>query len=266
MKISRIIPIAIVAAMTALSCSETDYMTFDTANNGVYFTKDTINYSFSVTPIEVKTYTYKVPFRIMGPTSGEQRTVKFRVDPQLTTAKEGVQYNLGQAVVLPDSINGYIPVEILRDGLEGTYATGYTKYKLHLILEENEFFQPTLDTASQHRILTFDNAIEQPEWLSAHGEKVWDVSTLGVWHPYKFIKMVEYFHALADILPETYKKMVEAYGENLENIPYGDPYVYRTIFKKYIYSPMYEFFSNPANHDMIVEAYPDFPFDFPSAY
>ena len=161
-----------VAAMTAVSCSETDYMTFDTANNGVYFTKDTLNYSFSVTPIEVKTYTYKVPFRIMGPTSGEQRTVKFRVDPQLTTAKEGVQYNLGQAVVLPDSINGYIPVEILRDGLEGTYATGYTKYKLHLILEENEFFQPTLDTASQHRILTFDNAIEQPEWLSAHGEKV----------------------------------------------------------------------------------------------
>ena len=135
MKISRIIPIAMVAAMTAVSCSETDYMTFDTANNGVYFTKDTLNYSFSVTPIEVKTYTYKVPFRIMGPTSGEQRTVKFRVDPQLTTAKEGVQYNLGQAVVLPDSINGYIPVEILRDGLEGTYATGYTKYKLHLILE-----------------------------------------------------------------------------------------------------------------------------------
>lgn len=266
MKISRIIPIAMVAVMTAVSCSETDYMTFDTANNGVYFTKDTLNYSFSVTPIEVKTYTYKVPFRIMGPTSGEQRTVKFRVDPQLTTAKEGVQYNLGQAVVLPDSINGYIPVEILRDGLEGTYATGYTKYKLHLILEENEFFQPTLDTASQHRILTFDNAIEQPEWLSAHGEKVWDVSTLGVWHPYKFIKMVEYFHALADILPETYKKMVEAYGENLENIPYGDPYVYRTIFKKYIYAPMYEFFSNSANHDMIVEAYPDFPFDFPSPY
>ena len=65
---------------------------------------------------------------------------------------------------------------------------------------------------------------------------------------------------------ETYKKMAEAYGENLEHIPYGDPYVYRTIFKKYIYAPMYDFFSDPANHDMIVEAYPDFPFDFPNPY
>ena len=29
---------------------------------------------------------------------------------------------------------------------------------------------------------------------------------------------------------------------------------------------MYDFFSDPANHDMIVEAYPDFPFDFPNPY
>lgn len=254
---------AAVAGLSAMSCSETDYMTFDTANNGVYFTKDTLTYSFSVTPIEVKTYTYNVPFRIMGPTSSQQRTVKYSIDESLTTAKAGVQYNIGEAIVMSDSINGYIPVEILRDGLEGTYATGYTRYTLVLRLQENENFKPTLDSESQCRTLTFDNAIEQPEWYNAHGDKVWSVTTLGVWHPYKFIKMVEYFHAIADILPETYKKMVEAYGENLEHIPYGDPYVYGTIFKKYIYQPMYDFFNDPANHDMIVAAYPDFPFDFP---
>jgi hypothetical protein len=78
--------------------------------------------------------------------------------------------------------------------------------------------------------------------------------------------MVEYFHAIADVLPETYKKIVAAYGENLESIPYGDPYEYRTIFKKYIYLPMYNFFNDPANYDMIIENYPDFPFDFPNPY
>ncbi|MDD6896040.1 MAG: DUF4843 domain-containing protein [Prevotellaceae bacterium] len=263
MKKLKIFAMAAVAGLSVMSCSETDYMTFDTANNGVYFTKDTLTYSFSVTPIEVKTYTYNVPFRIMGPTSSQQRTVKYSIDESLTTAKAGVQYNIGEAIVMPDSINGYIPVEILRDGLEGTYATGYTRYTLVLRLQENENFKPTLDSESQCRTLTFDNAIEQPEWYNAHGDKVWSVTTLGVWHPYKFIKMVEYFHAIADILPETYKKMVEAYGENLEHIPYGDPYVYGTIFKKYIYQPMYDFFNDPANHDMIVAAYPDFPFDFP---
>ena len=258
--------IALATATIAISCSETDYMTFDSADSGVYFTKDTLNYSFGVTPIEVKTYTYNVPFRIMGPTSKDKRTVKFSVDPKRTTAVAGKQYNIGDAVVLPDSINGYIPVEILRDGLEGTYSTGYTKYTLVLALEENNFFKPTLDSARQWRTLTFDNAIEQPEWYNAHGDKVWNTSQLGVWHPYKFIKMVEYFHAIGEILPETYRKMVEAYGENLEHIPYGDPYVYATIFKKYIYQPMYTFFNDPANHDMITDAYPDFPFDFPNPY
>ena len=248
MKKIKTIAMTALAAVAMMSCSETDYMTFDTANNGVYFTKDTLTYSFSVTPIEVKTYLYKVPFRIMGPTSKEPRTVKFAIDEAKSTAKVGVQYNIGEAVVQPDSINGYIPVEILREGLEGTYATGYTKYVLQLMLVENEYFKPTLDSASQCRTLTFDNAIEQPEWLSAHGDKVWDQSTLGVWHPLKFIKMVE------------------AYGENLEHIPYGDPYVYRTIFKKYIYEPMYDYFNDPANRDMILDAYPDFPFDFPNPY
>ena len=265
MKIKNL-TIAIVTAAAAISCSETDYMTFDASQSGVYFTRDTLEYSFSVTPIEVKTYNYKVPFRIMGPTSKEQRTVKFIIDPTLTTAKAGVQYNIGEAIVMPDSINGYIPVEILRDGLEGNYTDGYVKYKLQLTLAENELFKPTLDSASQTRTLTFDNAIEQPEWYNAHGDKVWNKSQLGVWHPYKFIKMVEYFHAIEDIQPETYKKMVAAYGENLEHIPYGDPYVYATIFKKYIYQPMYEFFNDPANRDDILAAYPDFPFDFPNPY
>jgi hypothetical protein len=60
--------------------------------------------------------------------------------------------------------------------------------------------------------------------------------------------------------------MVAAYGENLESIPYGDVYLYRTIFKKYVYLPMYEFFNDPANREMILANYPDFPFDFPNPY
>ena len=131
-----------VTVMTAVSCSETDYMTFDTARNGIYFTKDTLNYSFSVTPIEIKTHTYKIPFRIMGSTSSQPRTVAYTVVAEKTTAKQGVQYNIGEAVVEPDSINGYIPVEILRNGLEGTYATGYTRYTLHIELKSNDNFVP----------------------------------------------------------------------------------------------------------------------------
>ena len=48
--------IALATAAAAISCSETDYMTFDSADSGVYFTKDTLPYSFSDTPIAIHTH------------------------------------------------------------------------------------------------------------------------------------------------------------------------------------------------------------------
>jgi hypothetical protein len=241
-------------------------MTYDTSNNGIYFLEDTLQYSFSVTPIEQRTHVVEIPIRVMGGISDVARNVNFEVIADTTTAEEGVQYRIREAVILPDSINGVIPVEILRDGLKGSNAEGYVRYRLGLRLLPNENFVPTLNVSNQKFVLNFDNSVEQPNWLSADGEKVWIERELGKWHPLKLIKMVEYFHALEDILPETYEKMVTAYGENLEHIPFGDPNLYRTIFRKYIYKPMYEYFSDPVNRDVILAEFPDFPFDFPNPF
>ncbi len=265
-KIINTILLSVSTMILCVGCEDTDYMTFDITKSGVYFTKDTLNYSFSVTPIEITSYDFKIPVRIMGTTSEKSRPIPYRINPDSTTAVEGMHYNIKSAEILPDSIDGYIEVEILRNNLEGDYKTGYTKYKLCIELVTNDYFTPTLDSARQVRILRFDNAIEQPAWYSAQGEKVWNTNYLGEWHPYKFIKMVEYFHAIENIHPETYKNMVQLYGENLEHIEYGNPWQYRTIFTKYIYQPMFEFFDNPANYNMIYEEYNDFPFDFPDPY
>lgn len=250
-------------ALAFVACDSDNYLKFDADYAGIYFTTDSTEYSFSVTPIDVREYTLKIPVQIMGVPVDEVRTVSYELVEEYCSATENVQYVLGEAVVAPDSITGYIPVRILRDGLAGSYAEGYEKYTLCLRLVAGEDFIPTLDSLSQVHRIKFDNAVEQPAWYNAHGEKVWSLSALGVWHPYKFVKMVEYFHAIEGIQPETYKKMVKLYGENLEHIEYGDPYQYRTIFKKYIYLPMYEHFNDPANREMILNEYPDFPFDFP---
>ena len=256
----------VIFALGFTACEDEDYMKFDTAYTGIYITSDSSQYSFSVTPIEVREYTLKVPVQIMGAPSKVSRSIGFELVTDQCKAIEGVQYEIDEAVILPDSITGYIPIRILRDGLQGDYANGYERYQLTLRLVKNEHFTPTLDSLSQVHQSKFDNAVEQPAWYNAHGEKVWSLSSLGVWHPYKFIKMVEYFHAIEAIQPETYKKMVKLYGENLEHIEYGDPYQYRTIFKKYIYQPMYEHFNDPANREMILDEYPDFPFDFPDPF
>jgi len=247
------------------SCSETDYMTYDVSRQGVYFTKDTLKYSFGVTPDEQRTYTYKYMVRIMAGTSTEQRTFAYEVMADSTTAVEGVQYQLGAGVIPADSIDGYIPVTLLRDGLEGNYTDGYKQYKLGLRLKDGGGFAPVLSAKQQQRVLTFDNAVEIP-WTDYKGDPVWYVERYGVWHPLKLIKMVEYFHKMADIQPDTYKKMVELYGENLENVEYGDLWVYQTTVDKYICRPCYEYFSDPANREGILARYPDFPFDFPDPY
>ena len=265
--IKRAVWAAVLPAVALLvSCDDENYMRFDLDNSGIYFTKDTLNYSFSVTPVEVKTYTYNIPVKVMGSISGVERPIDYYIDPDSTFADEGVHYTIGKACIMPDSIVGYIPVTIYRDKLEGTYATGYTRYKLCVRLAQNDWFTPTLDSLHQVRVFRFDNSVDQPAWYNAHGEKVWQTKYLGEWHPLKFIKMVEYFHAVKNVQPETYKKMVQLYGENLEHIELGDPYQYRTVFKKYVYAPMYEYFSNPDNREYILSEFPDFPFDFPDPF
>lgn len=262
---NTVLPVAMFVALLLTSCNE-HYLKYDTSHNGVYFTKDTLNYSFGVMPVEYKAHTYNIPVAIMGTVSKEKRQISYEILPDSTTAVNGVHYTIGEACVMPDSIVGYIPVTMYRNTLEGDHKKGYTRYKLALQLVENNSFTPTLDAAHQVRIFRFDNVVEQPEWLNSAGEKVWSLETLGKWHPLKLIKMVEYYHAIDTIQPETYKKMVVLYGENLEHIKGGYPIDYKTTFDKYIYAPMYEYFADPANRDEIISEYPQFPFDFPNPY
>lgn len=259
--------LAMIAAMTlATSCLQPDYLTYDKEYAGLYFANDTLRYSFSVTPTEVRSKEYLIPVEMVGCLSDKDRALPYIIVADSTTATEGVQYSMGNAIVGADSIRGYIPVTIYRDALEGNYHDGYVRYRLELRLIEEGGFTPTMSPKQQVCVLFFDNAVDQPNWFDYRGDKVWSVSTFGIWHPLKLIKMVEYFHAFAEIQPETYRKMVELYGDNLEHVPFGDFYQYRTIMNKYVFDPMYKYFANPDNRDEIVALYPDFPFDFPDPY
>lgn len=254
------------------SCQDENYLKYDKSYSGVYFTKDTLKYSFSVTPVEIKSYEYRIPIKTMGvPSKTESREVAFVVNSDSTTAIEGVHYTIGKAVIMPDSIGGYIPVTILRDSLKGNYEDGYITYKLSIQLVENENFTPTLSPDSRVRVLRFNNAIEAPEWLDYKGDKIWvdgnPHTDLGSWHPYTYIKLVEQFKTIKDIpnMEETYNKMVEYYGgENLERVPFASFYPYLPIMQKYVLAPLYEYFTK--NRSLIEELYDDYPFDFPNPY
>ncbi len=266
-------------ALLVVSCEDTDYMKFDTSHNGTYFLEDSMTYSFGVTPIEVKSHTLQIPVKIMGTVSQtEPREIAYEIiqytnlPGDSVPAVENKQFRIGKAIVEPDSIMGYISVEIFREALEGSNAEGFKRYRLGLKLIENEYFEPTLSADRHSLILTFDNAVEIPEWLNADGDRVFPSYLYGKWHPFKLIKMVEFYHQIEEKLPDTYKKMVALYGENMEHIHFGDPYEYSTVFRKYVLKPTHDFLNDPANYEMIISEYPDFPFDsngksdFPNPY
>ena len=68
-----IVAISFISVFGFFSCSEYDYLKFDVSHCGIYFTKDTLKYSFSVTPLDITEYEFKFPLKILGGLSDEQR-------------------------------------------------------------------------------------------------------------------------------------------------------------------------------------------------
>ena len=246
---------SVVITLLSVACNQNDYLVFDEDYAGIYFTEDSIHYSFSTMPIETRTYTQKIPVTIMGKPYDYDRIFSVEILPAKTNQDpvKGLQYILEEETLKidADSINGFIPLIILRDGLAGDDESGYTRYELRLKLVENNNFQPTLSEKEQNVVVTFDNSIERPSWFS---EEVW-ISKCGEWAPIKLIKIMEYFHTtLKENAPSTYQKMVSDIGENWEDVTYGWPTDYNYTVKKYILIPCYEYFKAHPEHGIT-----DFP-------
>lgn len=69
------------------SCNEQDYKLFDSSRTGIYFTEDSVVYSFGVTKLEVTSHEMELPVKIMGAPVKEERSFKVEVVTDKTTAK-----------------------------------------------------------------------------------------------------------------------------------------------------------------------------------
>lgn len=221
--------------LLAISCSQ-DYKLFDKDFMGVYFLKDSIYYSFGVTPIEKKSYDLKVPVRLMGEIASVDRHFSVSVISDKTTAQKGVHYNIQDEMIIPaDSINGFIYVTILRDNLKED------DFKLFLKLEDKDKLTPVYEKYKE-TLIHFNNRVEPPTWKDYWGDPAWPDYELGPWHPLKYIKFIELFRGLEEIVPETYKSMIDRFGPDLENVDFGWPYDYNFTMTKYVLIPLYQYF------------------------
>lgn len=239
----RIIPIkylflsAITGILFITACQKTDYIRYDKDFTGIYFQQDSIYYSFGVTPLEIDHYELKVPIRIMGEPAGEDRTFQVAVIPEKTTAVKGVHYTIGDVFTLSaDSINGYIPVNILRNDLGQE-----NDFKLAFQLKEASGFTP-VNELYKSTLIHFNNKVERPTWKDWSGAPTWPTSRLGVWNPLTYIKFIELFRGLEQIVPDTYYSIVASNGPDLIYLQFGWPYDYDATMTKYVLIPLYQYF------------------------
>lgn len=239
MKNNLIIKISFFIVMGCLfltSCKKSDYLTYDKEFTGIYFQMDSIYYSFGVTPIEISSYELKVPVKIIGQSTASDRTFSVVIKPEKTTAVEGKQYTIAKSFTIKaDSINGFIPITILRKDL------GTGDFKISLKLMENESFIPVNENFKE-TLIHFNNRVEPPSWKDWRGNPTWPSYELGAWNPLTYIKFIELFRAIEQKAPATYKNMIDAFGPDLQNVTYGWPYDYNYTMIKYVLIPLYEYF------------------------
>ncbi|MEG2556422.1 MAG: DUF4843 domain-containing protein [Odoribacter sp.] len=229
--------IYLILGLLFTACEETNYPTFETTFTGIYFPKDSIRYSFGITPLATTNYTMELPIKIMGVPVNRERTFKVIIVPNKTTAQADVHYKMPtECVIKADSINGILPLEVFRKEL-GDSLNWQVSFKL----QETTDFVP-VHSAGDQVVATFNNVVEPPAWKDWQGNPTWPDFKLGPWNPFVWVKFIEYFRQMEQTVPATYRAIVKTCGPNLENVQFGWLWDYDYTMTKYILIPLYNFF------------------------
>ena len=199
------------------------YFTVDGGFNVVSFalrSEDEVQYKASVTILGTpKDHDRTCPVEIV---SGEDATVDdggqtIRVE----TARQGVDYTLGDLVIPAGSVNGTLTINLLRNsGMVGVYK------KIDLrIVEDDKFLPMDPDSSSMKAIITpefvlyvTDGEPSCPEWWKTEAGSVdyqWG-AYYGRFAPAKFRKMLELYHAIEGKNAPLYEELLAKYVYNID--------------------------------------------------
>lgn len=230
----------ILFGILALSSCKENVFQKEEFKSGLYFVNDSTDYSFGITPLEVKSYDLKIPVQVMGTPASQDREYQVQIVPENTTAKEKVHFELPATLtIMADSVKGVLSLHILREPL------GTDFFKVTFKIVETESFVPVSETMSKI-VITFNNRIEQPHWVNPYAGdnvKVWPTTQLGVWNPLVYVKFMELFAAMEETAPNAYVNIVAAYGGPLlPNFPGIWAWDYNATLTKYVLIPLYRYF------------------------
>ena len=151
-----------VGLVLLFSCEENEDGYYDNIPR-IYFPEETdsLSFSFGDKVAEYTRHTIKVTVKMMGLNAVKEMKFKVVLNKELSTAEEGVHFSPIQPeyTLAVDSVNAYVPIELIRDNLSEDEVT----YKIVLDLEANADFE--LGSKENLRaVVTFNNYLEEPSW------------------------------------------------------------------------------------------------------
>lgn len=148
------------------SCDENEAVSYDNVER-IYFTEEEINFSFGDKGFSIQDTIIEFPVRVMGKPSSNVRTFQVEINEEETTAVSGLQFETfpEEFEVPADSINAFVPIKLLRSGIDPTDTNSLT-ISLEII-DGGDFVKGVKESLSGK--LTFNNFLEEPSWWEGFG-------------------------------------------------------------------------------------------------
>ena len=239
MKILRKFMVLGAVAAVLASCSENDYMVYDTTQkDSVFFnyinnrneSDSTYEYIFSYNIANSFTFTLHVS--VMGSVKDYDRAIKLEIVPDSSTMIEGTHYEILDATVPAGSTEGQIKINLLRDRdpeLTQRAVTG------RFVIGENDDLRTVKGSVFKITYSDIRPTVQPSWWL-----------TYGPWPVYSFENAQLFFEYLYRLGPEadidTFNNLIKTYGDyfiDATNImgPFTN---YTGFLRNYICIPLHE--------------------------
>lgn len=195
----------------------------------IYFNADSLNFSFGDKVSEYTRHTFYYPVKMLGMKATREMKYKVTADEALSTAQKDVHYVALQTeyALLVDSVNAYIPIELIRDQMPETD----TSFRLVLKLVGNPDFETGI-TESLTAILTMNNFLEEPDWWKS----MLSPSNYGPYQPGKYQRLIAYYGSPEKVAEAPYLDLMYAFKTQVYDYGQAHPEA-GFIFKDNIWWP-----------------------------
>lgn len=234
----------VVFAVISLMACQREYMFYDqNLQDGIYMKdlgmkevslKDTITCSFN--KVDLDSTNWSLPIYVLGMPRDQDRVFTVTKVDSVTTARQGIHYNIGSLVVKAGQVKGEIPFTFYRNRDPELQNRSVS---LLVQLVEDEQFRPVMGS-SQYIVLA-DWPEPQPKW--------WPTKLFGPYSPIVMTIFFQSYWKMEEIATYQYDKMVKDCGRDMEKAywtttPFGTrTNIPQNVVKKYIVPPMREYFA-----------------------